>query len=136
MKSATDAYKAYLAMSEEITADGGSNPERIESFVTPELLQGNLDGFEDLRDQGVLTVGNSAIDSVRLQQIDSSSLSVSVYLCVDLKGLRLVNSEGVDVTPPDRPDRVPLVATFARDQSQQDHLLLSGNDPWSGDNYC
>ena len=58
LAAAEEAYAAYLAMSDEISHDGGVNPERIAPFVTSERLVTELDSFGRQRDLGIRSAGD------------------------------------------------------------------------------
>ena len=45
LAAAEDAYAAYRGMSDQISAEGGANPERIAPFVTESRLADELRGF-------------------------------------------------------------------------------------------
>src|SRR5690606_24012229 len=51
LAAATEAYEAYLAMSDLIAQEGGVNPERIESVAVRKALADALEGFSVFREQ-------------------------------------------------------------------------------------
>lgn len=138
LAAATKAYAAYLAVSDEITS-GIADAEQIAPLVTDEYKILETNGFEKLRTDGIVTSGQSTFDSVRLQQYSDSiseTDSFTAYLCSDISSVRLVDSNGQDVTPPERMNRLPLEIDFYFDTDDPSQLLIGRSDVWSGTNFC
>lgn len=139
LKAATDAYAAYLAMSDRITADGGASPERIAPFVTKSKLKDEIAGYDKYTANRFSTTGNSSFDNVTLEQIQLLSggqTEITVYLCSNISGIRLMSGSGDDITPASREDRRPFEATFVSPKNKHTLLVLSRNSPWSGSGIC
>jgi hypothetical protein len=134
LKAATDAYAAYLAMSDRITADGGANPERIAPFVTKAQMKSETSAFNSYRAQQHSTVGASKFDSVTLENFQGNS--VSIYLCLDFSNIRLVDPNGSDITPSSVPERSPLEVSLVRGPGDPASLVIERNEPWTGKNFC
>ncbi|MBF4634495.1 hypothetical protein ITJ38_08795 [Agreia pratensis] len=137
LSAGVDGYMAYLKMSDEITASGGADAQRIRPFVSEELFPSFVDGYESLMSKEVRSEGSTAIDSARLQTwiADDAFASVSFYLCVDVSQIRLFDNAGNDVTPPDRAPRIPILATV-RVHNSTEGSVLTENEPWSGESFC
>jgi hypothetical protein len=134
--AATKAYAAYLAMSDTISQEGGANPERLATLVTPEWLSKEIGSAQNFAGKGLHQVGGSKFDRPRLQVSDQSEegvASVSVYLCLDVSNARIADESQRDVTPQRDRIRLPFVATFTGESKR---LLLSGNVFWKGKDYC
>ena len=139
LAAATDAYAKYLEVSDQITADGGANPERIARYVTSTQLPKEVSAFQELIDADVKTQGESKFDVVKLQQYSDNldgTASIVVYLCVDVSAVRVVDSSGIDVTRGDRIDRFPLEVGFAIEIATPKVPLISRSAPWTGTNFC
>ncbi|MHA6668951.1 hypothetical protein ACX3O0_08775 [Homoserinimonas sp. A447] len=137
LAAATDAYAAYLAMSDLIAQEGGVNPERIAPYVTEEWLERELTGFSAISNSTRHQVGASAFEDVTLQHVEDTIdyKAVTVYVCHDATGVRIFDSSGMDVTPPALADPWKSEVTFEVDPAA-DHLLLAGNDPWVREDGC
>jgi hypothetical protein len=136
LAAATKAYAAYLAMSDTIAQQGGANPERLASLVTPEWMTKEIESAQKFARKGIHQVGGSKFDSPRLQVSDESEegvATVAIYLCLDLSESRMADQSQADVTPNRDRTRLPFVATF---QGESESLLLSGNVFWKGKDYC
>ncbi len=138
LKAATDAYAAYLKMSDTIAHDGGKDPERIKPFVTAAWYEVQLKDLNTLHAKGYKAVGDSEFDKPTLRNSStdvSGRARVGVYLCVDVSKVRLVNSAGADVTPATRHDRLPLQVEFQANASSS-KLLIDKSEVWTGKNFC
>lgn len=137
LAAATTAYAAYLAVSDQIAADGGKNPERLEPFVTPEQLPDVLTSFNGYIARGLHAEGQSTFDSTALVQYEGgtqSSASIDIYLCLDVSKVRVIDESGADVTPADRRNRLPLQIGF--ESTATTTLRLARSESWTGDNFC
>lgn len=131
LAAAEEAYAAYLAVSDELSADGWAEPSRLAPFLTDEELNRTERVYDDLHASGRSTVGTSVFDSTMLQRYDDGE--VAVYLCLDVSGVRVVDSSGLDVTSVDRVDRVALEVVF---KVVRRKLLLDSSDIWDGGALC
>jgi hypothetical protein len=138
LAAATEAYAAYLKVSDAISADGGANPERIAAVVTPEWLPKELAAFTKLGDLGVVQVGATKFANMSLQSFDTtgSQAMLSIYVCSDVSGTRIRDAAGVDVTPSGRLSRFPLLVSFVSRSDKSTLLLLDGSETWDGDDFC
>lgn len=135
LAAAEAAYAAYLEMSNLISSEGGVEPERIAPFVTEAQLQDELAGSSYLRDNGIRAAGNSVLGKVLLQQYDElgSVAEVAAYICVDVGAVRILDANGSDVTPEDRPDVIALEVLF---QSEDSSTLIADSNQWPDSELC
>lgn len=135
LKAATDAYAAYLKMSDTIAHDGGKDPDRIKPYVTAAWAKKEIAAFDKFAGRGLHQVGNSKFDHVSLQAYQNGA--VSIYVCSDVSMTRILDSNGKDVVPTNRRERFPLTATFVgASASQGNTLALEKYEPWSGQDFC
>lgn len=132
LKAATDAYAAYLKMSDTISHDGGANPERIKPYVTRSQYQRELKGFDSFRTHEVHTTGQTAFDSLEIAKVTGPS--IDAYVCVDTHDVRVIGKNGDDISPSGRPVRMPFEVGFQADSHGK--ALLSRSETWSGKNFC
>lgn len=135
LAAATDAYAAYLEMSNLISSEGGVDPERIAPFVTPEQLPDELAGFAYFSDSGIHSVGEAHVAQVVLQQYSEGpeGAEIVVYACVDVGGVIILNADGNDVTPK---EREPIVALEVSMTTELGNLLIADSDQWSDSHLC
>lgn len=134
LAAATAAYAAYLAMSDQITAEGGANPERIAPYVTSAQLSREVAAFSSFLTKKEATEGRTRFDSVALE--DFRDQQVSIYLCVDFTGIQLVGTNGIEGSSAPEPVRTPLEVSMVRSSSYSIPLLIERSEVWSGRNYC
>jgi hypothetical protein len=138
LAAAEKAYAAYLKVSDEIAQDGGKDPERINAVSTGALTKDDLAGFATFSAKGWRSVGLSKIRSIVLQSADLGSTSsamdvVTTYVCEDVSGVDVLDSDGASVVSSSRPDRQEFEVTFNLVESS---LLPSGRVPWTGSSIC
>lgn len=139
LAAATKAYAAYQEMSDQITADGGSEPTRIQSLASRAYAPELLAGFDAFAEGGRSSRGESKYDTVSLVSYTDDSkgrAAVDVYLCSDVSGVRLLDESGEDQTPVGRPNRIPLQVALVSSEHDPSTLLIDGEDVWSGVNFC
>jgi hypothetical protein len=139
LAAATKAYAAYLKMSDTIAHDGGAHPERLNKYVSLDLAATDERGFADFRTNRWKSIGTTTFDNQKLQQYDPAALAgsatISVYLCVDVSNVNVIDSSGKSMVSPKRPDRGPVLATFALDPSSR-ALIVESSDPWKDASIC
>ena len=139
LKAATEAYAAYLKVSDQILSEGGARPERISDVALGEVATEELDGYKKITALGYHTVGSTVFDNVTIQNFDSVATSgsdvVSVYLCADVKGVDVLDSSGASVVSPSRPERTGFEVHFDAGKSSG-RLRVSQKEVWDGEGMC
>lgn len=138
LAAAEAAYERYLAVVDELTHAGGTEADRIRDVVSPDYAAELLASIDQLRESGRRTTGFTAFDSTRIAERSEADgmASVTVYLCLDVSGVIVVDSAGEDVTPADRKDRTSVIALFESTSADPTALLPSGSESWTGDEFC
>jgi hypothetical protein len=98
----------------------------------------DVKAFATLVKEGDHIRGSSVTSNYRFQESTVTSdnhVRVTIYACVDVKQVRLLNSSNKDVTP-SGPDVVPLVLGFISRDPGSKTLVLDGSDGWTGDDFC
>ena len=134
LAAAEEAYAAYLAMSDEISHDGGANPERIAPFVTEERFPSEIAAFEAFSSKSLHTSGATGFDTIAFQRADvvGGGAEVAFYACWNGGAVRILDESGSDVTP-DRIDRVALEIVVRASTAS---VVLESAEPWSGESSC
>lgn len=137
LAAAEAAYANYVAISDEIAHDGGSKADRISRFVTADRVEQGLADFDFYLNGDLRAVGQTQMDSFRLQALDISQeyAKVTAYVCLRLADLRILDSSENDVTPVGRDDNLPLVVRLVASKLEPDFLVNSG-EVWTGANFC
>jgi predicted flap endonuclease-1-like 5' DNA nuclease len=138
LAAATKAYAAYVKVSDEILADGGAGPERINAVATGAQLAADLAGFGSARKERIRSKGVTTFDSVTLQRYDRAQVEnslLSVYLCEDISNVEVLNDSGVSVVAAGRPNRVKYQIVFDRPEKGAFGMLVAEKSVW-GDGQC
>ena len=138
LAAALKAYELYAAASQEITDDGGAEPERIDPFVTEAFAETLYEEFAVFRESGTRYEGTITSDRESLVEWDQTGdlATASMYLCRDVSGVRVFDVDGVDVTPANRDERVPTHLFLVSAFNNPTTLLVDGIEKWSGDDFC
>lgn len=131
LAAAEAAYAAYAAVDAAILADGGKGSDRIKDHVSATYEPTVLKAYAQIAEGGLVVRGEGSVERARL--IEANREVVQIYACLDVGGTVVLNAEGVDVTPPERPLRTPVRLRFVPDG---DRLLLDGSEKWDGDDFC
>lgn len=121
LAAAEEVYREYLDAS-----NAGPDFVRLAAVTTPEWFEYEKDSSERRAASGLRAEGVSKIVSFELQS--HSVAEIAVYVCLDVSGVRIVNEQGVDVTPAERADRGTLEVRFAVTEAGP---RVNGSDLWS-----
>lgn len=137
LAAAVAAYERFEVVSGDIAADGGDNSGRIEEVATERYSPQLREEFDQYRVNGLRIEGSSTVDSFRLAEHSQSagSAEVSIYLCRDVSGVRVLDSAGADVTPEGRDARTPLTVVLVS-ASVDGELLVDEIELWPGEDFC
>lgn len=138
LAAATAAYEEYLAASNEASADPNAPFDKLEALVTVEYLVELADSLDQLSRQGLRTSGATRLEDAELQQVfeDSKGTTVIIYACLDVSGVRVIDSKNADVTPADRDLIVGLEIEFLAPPSAPSEFLVSSSETWGEGSLC
>lgn len=132
LTAATEAYAAYVRVSDEIFIDGGINADRLKTVAAGKQLKINMEGFAQARAKNYRSSGGTTFDRVTLQSFAPSQKDtfVQIYVCDDVTLVNVFNSSGESVVSASRPDRAGYQVTFSYSKKSTHHLLLSDKESW------
>jgi hypothetical protein len=135
LAAAEAAYRRFLEVSTAVTADGGSNPERLESVATGQALADEIDAADDFQAEGLRTSGSIGF---RVHDLQSNAATdrlaeITVYVCDDLRALDVLDAKGNSMVVEGRVDDVPYTVVLEGGQAS---LLVSKRELWVRDNFC
>ena len=138
LKAAEKAFARYLAASDEVAQKGGVDLGPIKSWVTPAQLVRETSEYAYYTDHKIHSSGSSTITNTVLEAYTSSGRAarVSAYFCVDVSGVRILDTTGADVTSADRPSKTPLEVTLQSAATHSKRLLVDSSSQWSGSGVC
>lgn len=121
LAAAEAVYREYLQVISNIP-----DFTHLRRLGTSEIVAREEATYRKLASEGFSGRGESQVVSFSLQQYSNAELSA--YACVDVSAVRILDATGVDVTPPDRPDRSTLLVSFVFDNGKP---FLSRSELWS-----
>lgn len=101
--AAEETYRAYIGALNARREDPLSVPDPY-TFLVGEALENDLALERELEAQGLRAVGDGLVDRVDPTSADPELGDVAIEVCLNATQVRILNSSGEDVTPPDRPD--------------------------------
>ena len=129
---ATEAYKSYLALNDEIASQGGTDPERLTEVAQGMALEVIYENMREIREAGLRITG-----STRLQSLDVSDWTdnrISAYVCEDVTLIDLLDQDGHSLVSAGRVNVTPFEVELDRDETTR--FLLSERKVWTGKNFC
>ena len=138
LAAATEAYAAYVSVSDLIFAEGGVRPERIDEVASGTLAASVRDESAYAVGAGLRSTGANTFDSISLQSVDEAASRgvVIIYLCSDVSATDVLDSNGVSVVKADRPPRTPFQVSFDWKDSTHRELVVGSQNVWTGGGVC
>jgi hypothetical protein len=130
LDDAIDVYTRYSAALDVILAAGEGDFTALKGIGT-EAFYDAFATSEDEFTKGIWrTDGSTSFDSVEVMQ--ASDTEITLGLCRDVSRVRIVDEDGNDATPVDRPDRFRVRATFIKTSAGElriDSIERNAEDP-------
>lgn len=103
-KSATyaDVYREFLAGTDSMYQAGLWDASKVAPYATLKYLTSELANVQTFTDIGAHSTGTSRLLRTRFKTdlFDINSVGAIIYACVDRSGLRIIDKNGSDITPP------------------------------------
>jgi hypothetical protein len=132
LKAATDAYAAYLKMSDTISHDGGAHPERINPYAIGQARNLVAKSAKQFADAKAHADGETSFSAVSIQE--TSPRGVVIYACEDVSGVDILSTNGESLVAPDRETRYPVQVSAVFSGSSK--LLVSNESTISVHRIC
>ncbi|TFD66999.1 hypothetical protein [Cryobacterium sp. Hb1] len=141
LAAARAAYAAYTLGSNEFAASpqAGNGFDTFSGLVSKRYLPEVTASVDSFAESGHVGRGAISFDTVSLMSFSEPSpghVEVSLYLCADVSGLRIVDKAGADVTPANRSERTPTQVALISSDTDASKLLVDKEDTWTGQNFC
>lgn len=104
--AAEATYRAYVDALNARRLNRDSMPSPTD-FLTGAALAAEIESEQNFAQLGRSLVGVTSIHSVR--NISAADESAEIGVCLDASHTRVIDEDGVDVTPPDRPNLLGLL---------------------------
>jgi Na+-transporting methylmalonyl-CoA/oxaloacetate decarboxylase gamma subunit len=140
LAAATEAYAAYLAVSDAVLGEGGAGPERVDEVARGSARDDALSSFESFAAKKFRSTGNTSFDRLILQGYSPGDTSpseiVTAYVCVDISAVDVLDDTGASVVAPARPDFQAYEVAFGTKQENAAALIVSRAEAWAGSGVC
>jgi hypothetical protein len=136
LAAAEEAYAAYLAVTDQVFAEGGTGLERLDTVAAGALLEADRTGLLEAAAAGYRSTGTTTFSATSLQRFGTDSEGMAelvVYLCEDVSDVDVLDGSGNSVVSVDRPDQVRYQVSFS--SSRDKTLVVSNKEVW-GDGGC
>lgn len=97
--AAEATYRAYVDATNARRSDPNSRPDPTD-FLTSDALNATLNAQRRFDEEGIRLIGNTQVTSVNL--VNSTPEYTTIHVCLDNAATKVINREGLDVTPADR----------------------------------
>jgi hypothetical protein len=132
-------YEQFVATVDTVLLENGVSPERIDEFASPELAEKEKQGISEFAAKGYRMSGRALITNAVLQsRSESSDIAnvVTLYVCMDVSDIDIVDSNGNSVVESTRPDQNAFEVTFDARSSGSMQLLVTSESVWNGGGVC
>lgn len=122
-RAADDAYDVllkFISAYNQVSAESGSNPERVLRFTGGELYEDHSEGWAEVQEEGERSVGGVVHLFHHLEGVEISGEepgSVQFESCVDYSKLDLLDRDGNSVADPEREPKIALYELRDRDST-------------------
>ena len=134
LAAATQVYERYLLVLDQVLADSGARPERLETVLTGTALALAQADAAEFRVKGLRSVGAVRYRPPVLQAYEDPPVGISIYVCEDVSAVDLLDSSGRSLVSA---GRNPLSGFEARLTARPDgSLVIAERNFWSGEGLC
>jgi hypothetical protein len=139
LAAARGVYEQFVSTIDTVMAENGARPERIDEFAVPALADEEKKGIQEFVTKGYKVAGRASVTNAVLQsRVNDSGLKkvVTLYVCMDVSGIEVVDSTGTSIVEDTRPDRAALEVTFDAQKEKLTELVVASKSAWNGGGVC
>lgn len=136
LAAAIESYEAYLAVMNEISANGGRSTGSLDAVAVAQAFDFGVDSAHQYADAGYRSVGRTDFAVRKLQAVEhmgNGKAVVTFYVCDDLHALDVVNSSGSSVVQEGRRRLIPFVVSM---EARAESRYISSKVLWTGADFC
>lgn len=104
-KAAEQVFRDYIKSVNSEESNPTSDPQR---FLAGKALEEDIASVRDLKSTGKKIVGATAVSVYKSESFASESKTVTSFACLDVSATRIMDANGKDITPTDRPAVVAI----------------------------
>jgi hypothetical protein len=140
LSAARNVYANFLEATDAVLAEEGRAPERINQFASPEVAEIEMASVAEFDENDYQLVGRAQITNATLQSHagdDQRALPpVTLYVCVDVTEVDVLDRTGNSVVKPTRPDATTFEVTVDQLSQGSGHLIVVSKTVWRGETIC
>ena len=140
LAAAQKTYEEFMAVANQIMAEGGASPERLDAIAAPELAAAEKEGIDDFAARKLTVDGSSTVSAAKLQSYTPDAKDglaiVRAYFCINVSAVDVLDENGASAVQPTRPDTTPFEVVFDLDEYDPPHLIVSAKTVWGGEGIC
>jgi hypothetical protein len=137
LAAATEAYAAYLEVSDAVSNDGGFEAERYGTVASGQALTDASKSAQQFVDAGAHSIGSTVFVVHKLQAWGDDpevGTYASLYICDDVSAVDVVGADGHSIVSHNRPAKTPFEVTVMCLSSRE--IYVVSKEVWMGANFC
>lgn len=134
--AAEETYRAYVDALNQVDLSDPETFEAVYAWTTGELNASDRKGLTNYHAEGVSVDGQSRIALIQPAEVNASTGSIDLAVCIDVSEVEVKDKTGATVVDPDRVDVQSLTISLQEDQTSPTSLLLGAIGPREGVPSC
>ncbi|CAH0272909.1 hypothetical protein ITJ66_04705 [Plantibacter sp. VKM Ac-2885] len=132
LAAGAEAYESYLGVWNQVVADGGADPARIDEVTTGELRTFENESLSKLQQLGWTFSGAASLEVFTISdwysKPDAAGVLIVGSACVDMTGLQAMDGAGESVIKPERPAKRTWSVHIAPGAADQRPYVLAKHE--------
>lgn len=135
LAAATEAYEEYLAVLDVALQQPANVDASFTEVAVGPALDEAVESMSTFVDQGLRIVGMREVTAAQFQQsiVSDDQVALQIYVCESVANVDILNSDGVSLVQPERPDLTAFEVTLVADEQQ---ILVEQRIVWEGGGVC
>jgi hypothetical protein len=138
LAAARTAYAGYLTASDAVNRNGGADMGPLVPWATEREIASDRQTLDTINRAHEHVVGHLNFYGLSLEHVEPAYRGITkvvVYVCLDVRDTKVLDSRGRDVTPT-RSGVLPLEVTLDNGGHTVGHLQVRGSESWLGTDFC
>jgi hypothetical protein len=140
LAAAQATYEDFMAVANQIMAEGGVAPERLDALATAKVAMPEKDGLSRLAQRNLRISGKPRVTAAALQAYATESRDgkniITAYFCVDGSETSVIDSDGRSVVDKSGSNLTAFEVSFDLVDEVPPLLIVSEKTLWEGSGVC
>jgi hypothetical protein len=140
LAAARATYEEFTAVANQIMAEGGVAPERLDALAAANVATPEKDGFSHLANRNLRISGQPRVTTAALQAYATESRDgkniVTAYFCVDGSDTSVIDSDGKSIVDRSGSNLTAFQVSFDLVDEVPPRLIVSEKTLWEGPGVC